>query len=126
MFDIPVWFDDGAGRMKPGKAGLTLSTKQLRMLARRWRGRSPRRKRKARRRAQRVRKRPGGPLRPTAMRRLMLASIPVGRALPTWLALSLVEMPRSQSVVWASYLSDNEIARMLSSPCSRLSFRVFR
>ncbi|KAF2990151.1 transcriptional coactivator p15/PC4 family protein [Methylocystis sp. MJC1] len=31
--DLRVWYDDGAGRMKPGRQGVTLSTKQLPRLA---------------------------------------------------------------------------------------------
>lgn len=33
MVDLRVWFDDGAGRMQPGRSGLTLSTKHLPRLA---------------------------------------------------------------------------------------------
>jgi hypothetical protein len=32
-FDARVWFDDGAGHVKPGKKGITLGMKQLPKLA---------------------------------------------------------------------------------------------
>lgn len=33
VIDMRVWFDDGAGRAKPGRKGLTLGVKQLPQLA---------------------------------------------------------------------------------------------
>lgn len=33
MVDLRVWYDDGAGRMQPGRQGVTLSAKQLPRLA---------------------------------------------------------------------------------------------
>jgi hypothetical protein len=33
VVDLRVWYDDGAGRMQPGRQGVTLSVKQLPRLA---------------------------------------------------------------------------------------------